>query len=63
MALFVAVGVMSIPWTAAVAVVVLAQELLPVRAVLDVPVSLALVGLGIWILTAPTTVPGLLPPM
>jgi predicted metal-binding membrane protein len=38
---------MSVTWMAVVAVLVLAQKLLPPRAVLDVPVALAIVGLGI----------------
>jgi predicted metal-binding membrane protein len=63
MAMLVALGVMSVPWMAAIAVVVLVQKLLPVKAALDVPLALAIAGLGIWIILAPSSVPGLAPPM
>jgi predicted metal-binding membrane protein len=63
MAMLVAVSVMSIAWMAVIAVLVLAQKLLPARAAVDVPLALAIVGLGIWIVLAPSSVPGLVPPM
>jgi predicted metal-binding membrane protein len=63
MAVLVAVGIMSIPWMIAIAVVVIAQKLLPARAALDVPLALAIIGLGILIIVAPSSVPGLTPPM
>jgi predicted metal-binding membrane protein len=63
MLLFVALGVMSIPWMVAVAVLVFIQKVLPPDPVIDVPVAIAIVGLGILIVTAPSAVPGLLPPM
>jgi hypothetical protein len=37
--------------------------LLPATAAVDVPVALAIVGLGIWIALAPSSVPGFVPPM
>jgi len=43
--------------------VVSAQKLLPPRAAVDVPLALAITGLGIWILLVPSSVPGLTPPM
>ena len=46
-----------------IAVVVLAQKLLPAKAAIDVPLALAIVGLGILIVIAPSSVPGLMPPM
>jgi predicted metal-binding membrane protein len=46
MLVLVAVGVMSVTWMFAIAVLVLAQKLLPSKAVIDVPVGLAMVGLG-----------------
>jgi hypothetical protein len=46
-----------------IAVLVLAQKLLPRRAALDVPLAVAIVGLGIVIIIAPTSVPGLMPSM
>jgi len=63
MAVLLAVGVMSVAWMALIAVLVLAQKLLPARAVIDVPLALAITGLGIWILLAPGSVPGLTPPV
>jgi predicted metal-binding membrane protein len=51
MVMLVALGVMSIAWTAIVAALVVAQKLLPVRVWVDVPVALAIVSLGIVILT------------
>ena len=47
MVVLLALGVMSITWMAVVAALVLAQKLLPPRAALDVPVALAIIGLGI----------------
>ncbi len=63
MLMLVALGVMSVTWMSVIAVVVLAQKLLPSKAAIDVPLALAIVGLGILILLAPSSVPGLTPPM
>jgi predicted metal-binding membrane protein len=63
MAMLVALGVMSITWMAVIAVLVVAQKLLPVKAAVDVPLALAITGLGIWIIIAPWSVPGLTLPM
>jgi predicted metal-binding membrane protein len=63
MLLLVAVSVMSVTWMSVVAVLVLAQKLLPAKAAIDVPLALAIVGLGIVIVIAPSSVPGLTPPM
>jgi hypothetical protein len=46
-----------------IAVLVLAQKLLPPRAALDVPVASAIVAFGLVILIAPASVPGLVPSM
>jgi predicted metal-binding membrane protein len=51
MVMLVALGVMSIAWMAIVAALVVAQKLLPLRVWVDVPVALAIVSLGIVILT------------
>jgi hypothetical protein len=45
-----------------IAVLVLAQKLLPAKTAIDLPLSLAVAGLGIMIV-APSLVPGLSPPM
>jgi predicted metal-binding membrane protein len=63
MLILVALGVMSVTWMAVIAVLVLAQKLLPAKAAFDVPLALAIVGLGILIVIAPSSVPGLTPPM
>jgi predicted metal-binding membrane protein len=63
MLMLVALGVMSVTWMSVIAVLVLAQKLLPSRAAIDVPVGLAITGLGILIVIAPSSVPGLTPPM
>jgi predicted metal-binding membrane protein len=63
MLMWVALGVMSIFWMSVIAAVVLAQKLLPAKAAIDVPVAAAIIGLGIWIIMAPSSVPGLMPPM
>jgi hypothetical protein len=54
---------MSITWMAVTAAVVTCQKLLPARAAIDVPLALAIIGLGIVILTAPSWIPGLTPGM
>jgi predicted metal-binding membrane protein len=63
MAMLVALGVMSIPWMVVITVVASAQKLLPPRAFVDVPVALAITGLGLLIIVAPAAVPGLTPAM
>ena len=63
MLMLVALGVMSVTWMCVIAVLVLAQKLLPAKAAIDVPLALAIVGLGVLIVIAPSSVPGLTPPM
>jgi predicted metal-binding membrane protein len=63
MLMLVALGVMSITWMSVIALLVLAQKLLPPIAVLDVPLALAIIGLGLMIVIVPSSVPGLTPPM
>ncbi len=63
MVMLVALGVMSVTWMSVVAALVLAQKLLPPRASIDVPVALAIAGLGILIVVAPSSVPGVVLPM
>jgi predicted metal-binding membrane protein len=59
MVMLVALGVMSVTWMVVIAALVLGQKLLPPKAFLDLPVALAIVVLGVLILVAPTSVPGL----
>jgi predicted metal-binding membrane protein len=63
MLMLVALSIMSVAWMVVIASLVLAQKLLPARAVIDVPLALAITGLGILIIVAPSSVPGLVPPM
>ena len=63
MLILVALGVMSVTWMSVIAVLVLAQKLLPPKATLDMPLALAIIGFGIVIVAAPSAVPGLMPPM
>ncbi len=63
MAMLAALGAMSITWMAVITVLACAQKLLPPKAALDVPLALAIIALGAWILLAPAAVPGLMPSM
>lgn len=63
MAMLVAVGVMSVAWMSVIAVLALAQKLLPLNTAIDVPLALAIVGLGVLIVIVPSLVPGLVPTM
>jgi predicted metal-binding membrane protein len=47
MVMLVVLGVMSITWMSLIAVLVLAQKLLPEHPAVDVPVAFAIVALGI----------------
>jgi len=63
MVMLVALSVMSVIWMSVIAVLALGQKLLPAKAAVDVPLALAIVGLGVLIVLAPASVPGLMPPM
>jgi predicted metal-binding membrane protein len=63
MLLLVAIDVMNVAWMAVIATVVVVQKLLPAKAVVDVPLALAIVGLGTLIVVAPSAVPGFMPDM
>jgi predicted metal-binding membrane protein len=63
MLIMVALGLMSVAWMSIIAVLVLVQKLRPRKAALDVPLALAIVGLGVLIIIAPSFVPGLVPSM
>ena len=63
MVLLVALSVRSVIWMPVITVLALGQKLLPAKASADVPLALAIVGLGILIVLAPASVPGLTPPM
>jgi predicted metal-binding membrane protein len=47
MVMLVALGVMNVTWMIVITVLVVAQKLLPAKAAIDVPLALAMVGLGL----------------
>ena len=59
MLIFVVLSVMSLTWMSVIAVLVFGQKLLPAKAVVDVPLALAIVGFGVLIIVVPSFVPGL----
>ena len=63
MGIQVVAGLMSLFWMAVIAVVACAQKLLPAKAAIDVPLALAIAGLGLVIVIAPSQIPGLTPPV
>jgi predicted metal-binding membrane protein len=63
MLMLVALGVMSVTWMSVITVLVLAQKLLSLKAAIDLPLALAIVGLGLLIVLAPSSVPGFTPPI
>jgi len=54
-----ALGVMSLTWMAAVAALIFAQKVLPRGEYLTRVFAIALAAVGIWVMAAPGTVPGL----
>jgi predicted metal-binding membrane protein len=63
MLMLLALGVMSVTWMSVIAVLALGQKLLAAKAAVDVPLALAIVGLGVLIVIAPSSIPGLTPSM
>jgi predicted metal-binding membrane protein len=63
MVMMVALGVMSVTWMAVTTGLVVAQKLVPPRATLDVAVAVAIATIGIAVIVAPSSVPGLVRPM
>jgi predicted metal-binding membrane protein len=62
MAALFALGVMSIPWMALIAVFIAAEKLLPWRRVATTVVTVALLALGLAVAVVPEWVPGLMTP-
>lgn len=54
---------MNVIWMTVIAIVVVSQKLLPAKAVIDVSLALAAIGLGILIVIASTSIPGLVAAM
>jgi predicted metal-binding membrane protein len=63
MVMLVALGVMSLTWMAVVGGVMLIQKLLPPRRAIDISVVTAIIALGLAVIFAPSSVPGLVAPM
>jgi len=63
MVMLVALGVMSVTWMLVIAALVFVQKLLPAKPAVDVPLAVAIVTLGILIIAAPGSVPGVMPTM
>ncbi len=63
MLMMAALGVMSVAWMGAIAVLVLGQKATPAKAAIDLPLALTIIGLGVLILVQPSAVPGLIPSM
>jgi predicted metal-binding membrane protein len=63
MAVLLALGVMSITWMCVLAVLIVAQKLLPLNRRVDLPLAVAIIAFGALILIAPSSVPGLAQPM
>lgn len=57
-----ALSAMTVTWMVAIAILDLAQRLLPANAAIDVPLALAL-ALGVLIVVAPSSVPRFTAPM
>jgi predicted metal-binding membrane protein len=54
---------MSITWMCVVAALILAQKLLPPRVFIDAPLALTIIAVGILVVVAPSSIPGLTPTM
>jgi predicted metal-binding membrane protein len=63
MVMLLALGAMSVTWMCVVAALVLAQKLLPPRALVDVPLALTIIAVGVLVVVAPSSIPGLTPTM
>jgi predicted metal-binding membrane protein len=63
MVALIALGIMSVTWMCVIAALVVGQKLLPPKAFVDVPMALVIVVLGVLIVVAPASVPGLVLPM
>jgi predicted metal-binding membrane protein len=63
MLILVALGLMNLTWMIVVALLVLLQKLLPPKPAVDIPLALSLLAVGLVILIAPSSMPGLAPSM
>lgn len=63
MVVLVALGPMSVTWMCVIAVPVIVQRIVRPRSSIDVPLALVVIGFGILVIVAPSSVPGLVLPM
>jgi len=63
MVILLSLGAMSLTWMAVVAALVIVQKLLPPKPFVDLPVAAVIATVGIWVVAAPSSVPGLVVPM
>ena len=63
MLMLLALGVMSVMWMSVITTIIIVQKVFPTRIAIDVPLALTIVGLGVLIIIAPLSIPGLTPPM
>jgi predicted metal-binding membrane protein len=63
MVVLVALGPMSVTWMCVIAVPVIVQRIVRPRRSIDVPLALVVIGFGILVIVAPSSVPGLVLPM
>jgi predicted metal-binding membrane protein len=59
MVMLLALGAMSVTWMGVVAALVVAQKLVPPRAFIDAPLALSIIAIGILVVVAPSSIPGL----
>jgi predicted metal-binding membrane protein len=63
MVMLIALGVMSIAGMGITSALIVAQKLLPARIAIDAPLAAAIIGLGILMVYAPSSIPGLMRPI
>jgi predicted metal-binding membrane protein len=63
MVMLLALGAMSITWMGVVAALVVVQKLVPPRVFIDEPLALSIIAVGILVVVAPSSIPGLTPTM
>jgi predicted metal-binding membrane protein len=63
MVMLLALGAMSITWMGVVAALVVVQKLVPPRVFIDEPLAMSIIAVGILVVVAPSSIPGLTPTM
>jgi predicted metal-binding membrane protein len=63
MVMLLALGAMSITWMGVVAALIVVQKLVPPRVFIDEPLAMSIIAVGILVVVAPSSIPGLTPTM